>query len=434
MRREGAAAVGPHDAHTTAGHGAHGGHADHAAQFRDRFWWSLRSPSRWWPSVRCSPTCSATTADVAGTGWVSPVLGTVVFFYGGWPFLTGAVAEVRARRPGMMLLDRAGDHASRSWRAGRTTPGRRRLRPGLLVGARAADRDHAARATGWRCAPWAQASARWTRWPPCCPTRPSGSAPTGSRAGRRSRTSRPATSCWCGPAGGSRPTATIVDGAADVDESMITGESRPVPTRLGRPGGRRHGGHRLRAAGPGRRGRRGHRAGRHPAAGRPRRRRRASRAQALADRAAARCSTSPPAPRLITFVVWFAARRRRRGRRADRHRAGHRLPARPRPGHPAGHRHLHGLAARAGILVKDRLALERMRTGGRGAVRQDRHPHHAASRRSPASPAPARDRGRRAGAGRRGRGRQRASAGPGHRRGRRGPRRRVAAGDRSSAR
>ena len=40
----------------------------------------------------------------AALGWVSPVLGTVLFVYGGWPFLTGAVAEIRARQPGMMLL------------------------------------------------------------------------------------------------------------------------------------------------------------------------------------------------------------------------------------------------------------------------------------------------------------------------------------------
>jgi len=40
----------------------------------------------------------------SGALWVSPVLGTVVFFYGGWPFLTGAVAEIRSRQPGMMLL------------------------------------------------------------------------------------------------------------------------------------------------------------------------------------------------------------------------------------------------------------------------------------------------------------------------------------------
>jgi Cu2+-exporting ATPase len=32
------------------------------------------------------------------------VLGTVVFAYGGWPFLEGGLAEARARQPGMMLL------------------------------------------------------------------------------------------------------------------------------------------------------------------------------------------------------------------------------------------------------------------------------------------------------------------------------------------
>jgi P-type Cu2+ transporter len=32
------------------------------------------------------------------------VLGSVVFFYGGWPFLTGGLQEARDRRPGMMLL------------------------------------------------------------------------------------------------------------------------------------------------------------------------------------------------------------------------------------------------------------------------------------------------------------------------------------------
>ena len=39
-----------------------------------------------------------------GSEWVGPLLGTVVFLYGGWPFLAGAVGEARRRRPGMMLL------------------------------------------------------------------------------------------------------------------------------------------------------------------------------------------------------------------------------------------------------------------------------------------------------------------------------------------
>jgi Cu2+-exporting ATPase len=80
----------------------HGGN-DHAAQFRDRFWVSLLLAV---PVV----VFSQMFADLLsyslppGTAWISPVLGTVVFFYGGWPFLTGAWSELRARQPGMMLL------------------------------------------------------------------------------------------------------------------------------------------------------------------------------------------------------------------------------------------------------------------------------------------------------------------------------------------
>jgi Cu2+-exporting ATPase len=36
--------------------------------------------------------------------WVPPLLGSVVFLYGGWPFLTGIVSELKDRRPGMMTL------------------------------------------------------------------------------------------------------------------------------------------------------------------------------------------------------------------------------------------------------------------------------------------------------------------------------------------
>ncbi|MEV0355090.1 copper-translocating P-type ATPase [Nocardia sp. NPDC050697] len=36
--------------------------------------------------------------------WVSPLGGTVMYLWGGRPFLTGAAAELRARQPGMMLL------------------------------------------------------------------------------------------------------------------------------------------------------------------------------------------------------------------------------------------------------------------------------------------------------------------------------------------
>ncbi|HEY5877416.1 MAG TPA: heavy metal translocating P-type ATPase [Nakamurella sp.] len=42
--------------------------------------------------------------DFPGARWIAPVLGTVMYFWGGWPFLSGAIDELRARRPGMMLL------------------------------------------------------------------------------------------------------------------------------------------------------------------------------------------------------------------------------------------------------------------------------------------------------------------------------------------
>ncbi|MCH8560765.1 cadmium-translocating P-type ATPase [Nesterenkonia sp. DZ6] len=45
-----------------------------------------------------------TLPDAPWVWWVSPVLGTIVYLWGGRPFLTGAASEVRARQPGMMLL------------------------------------------------------------------------------------------------------------------------------------------------------------------------------------------------------------------------------------------------------------------------------------------------------------------------------------------
>jgi P-type Cu2+ transporter len=87
------------------GHGGHGGHGDHIAMFRDRFWWTLVLT---FPVVVYSEMfqelLNYTAPSFPGSSWVSPILGTVIFFYGGWPFLTGAVGELRQRQPGMMLL------------------------------------------------------------------------------------------------------------------------------------------------------------------------------------------------------------------------------------------------------------------------------------------------------------------------------------------
>ena len=45
-----------------------------------------------------------TVPEFPGARWVSPVLGTVMYFWGGRPVLAGAISEIRSRAPGMMLL------------------------------------------------------------------------------------------------------------------------------------------------------------------------------------------------------------------------------------------------------------------------------------------------------------------------------------------
>ena len=99
---------GSHGAHGggQAGHGGgHRGHAGHVERFRRLFWVMLLLAV---PVVALSPMFAmlvgyeVTTDGVVA--WVPPVLGTVLYAWGGSPFLAGAVGELRARRPGMMLL------------------------------------------------------------------------------------------------------------------------------------------------------------------------------------------------------------------------------------------------------------------------------------------------------------------------------------------
>ena len=90
-------------------HGAmnHGGmnHGDHVGQFRRLFWTMLVIAV---PVVVFSHMFSMlvgyTLPDVVGVMWISPALGTVMYVWGGRPFLTGAFSELKARKPGMMLL------------------------------------------------------------------------------------------------------------------------------------------------------------------------------------------------------------------------------------------------------------------------------------------------------------------------------------------
>ena len=90
-----------HDGH--GGHGGHAGHGDHVGQFRRLFWINLVIAV---PVVALSPMFAMLLGySVPGwAGWVAAVLGTVMYAWGGTPFLTGAWSELKSRQPGMMLL------------------------------------------------------------------------------------------------------------------------------------------------------------------------------------------------------------------------------------------------------------------------------------------------------------------------------------------
>ncbi len=94
------------------GHASHqasaGGHDKHAGHdpnmFRRLFWWNLVLAI---PVLVFSEQIQGWfgyTIDGQWASWVSPVLGTVVYLWGGRPFLLGGLNEIRHRQPAMMLL------------------------------------------------------------------------------------------------------------------------------------------------------------------------------------------------------------------------------------------------------------------------------------------------------------------------------------------
>lgn len=94
----------PGEHHDHADH--HDKHAHHSPEmFKRRFWLSLVLTI---PVLYFAETFQDWFAYEAisfpGSVWVAPVLGTVLFFYGGWVFLQGARHELAERQPGMMTL------------------------------------------------------------------------------------------------------------------------------------------------------------------------------------------------------------------------------------------------------------------------------------------------------------------------------------------
>ena len=90
--------------HSGHGHASHDHHAMMIKDFRKRFWVSLIIT---FPILVLSPMIQ----DLLGyeftfgfSNYVLFALSSFVYFYGGWPFLTGLVGELKKKQPGMMTL------------------------------------------------------------------------------------------------------------------------------------------------------------------------------------------------------------------------------------------------------------------------------------------------------------------------------------------
>ena len=196
--------------HDAMSHGAinhtamnHTGHGDHVGQFRRLFWTMLVIAV---PVVAFSHMFGALVGyalpDVTGVTWISPVLGTVMYVWGGRPFLSGAVSELKGRKPGMMLLIALAITVAflASW--------------GASLGLIDAELDFwwelALLIVSMLLGHWIEMRSRAQtstalESPRCCPMRPSESRVTRSLWSHRAIWCS-ATSSWCGRAGAYRPT------------------------------------------------------------------------------------------------------------------------------------------------------------------------------------------------------------------------------------
>jgi Cu2+-exporting ATPase len=346
---------GHHDHGGHEGHG--GGHGDHATMFRRRFQVTLLLTL---PVLFYSEHLRGWTglghADPPGGWWVNPVLGTIIFLYGGWPFLTGGVAEARARRPGMMLLiAMAITVAYAASLAGALGAGDIDVwwELALLITIMLLGHWLEMRAIGQARG----ALAALADLLPDVAERVAGdgveSVPVGDL--------RVGDVVLVRPGGRVPADGRVVDGLAEVDESMVTGESRPVPRGAGDRvvAGTVATDSSLRV--------RVDAVGEETALAGIRRlveeaQSSRSRAQALADRAAALLFYIALVSAAVTMVAWSAAGEPETAVVlgatvliiACPHALGLAIPLVVSIST--------SLAARNGILVKDRLALERMRT------------------------------------------------------------------------
>jgi P-type Cu2+ transporter len=220
-----------HDHHQMAephaGHDRHAGHS--VAMFRDKFWLSfaLTIPVVFW-SADIQHWLGYTAPTFPGSKFIPPILGTLVFVYGGLVFIRGAWGELADHKPGMMTLISLGIIAA--------------------FGTSLASTFGAFKIDVW----WELASlitvmllGHWLEMRAISQARGALDAlaallpDTAERVMGPNTESVPLSELRVGDIVLVRPGArvpadgTVVEGTADVDESMITGESKTVPKGSG---------------------------------------------------------------------------------------------------------------------------------------------------------------------------------------------------------
>lgn len=98
-----------HEHHENGNHNHHDHHDHHkhmVEDFKKRFWISLIITI---PILLLSPLIQAfigleQSLSFEGSKYVLFILSTFIFFYGGWPFLSGLFNELKSKSPGMMTL------------------------------------------------------------------------------------------------------------------------------------------------------------------------------------------------------------------------------------------------------------------------------------------------------------------------------------------
>jgi Cu2+-exporting ATPase len=90
--------------HNHNNHSHHEHHKQMVQDFKWRFWWVLALTI---PIMALSPMIQdfmGVDWRFTGDSWILAVLSTVVYFFGGWPFLSGLADELKEKQPGMMTL------------------------------------------------------------------------------------------------------------------------------------------------------------------------------------------------------------------------------------------------------------------------------------------------------------------------------------------